>query len=134
MMIIVFYVLIILLILLIGGYFFYLILLKVAKQKAEKLFQTKQQQLDHWQKKLTTQYSHLEQRKQRELNDIAEKNAELSRKQAENLVAINVAEKNYAVAQIKIRAMQKRIDQLQSELYQARKRAERLANKAKNNV
>ncbi len=42
-------------ILLIGGYFFYLALLKVAQNKAEQLLQTKQLQLDDWQKDLTRQ-------------------------------------------------------------------------------
>ena len=48
-----------------------------------------------------------------------------------NLLA---SEKIRHASEIKTDALQKRIDQLQSELYQARKRAERLANKTKNAV
>jgi predicted RNase H-like nuclease (RuvC/YqgF family) len=117
-----------------AGYFAFRILTEKAKQNAEKEFARKNWQLNDMQANLKSQCVEFEKRKNKELNDIIHKQETalaVYREAYKNLLA---SEKIRHTSEIKTEALQKRIDQLQSELYQARKRAERLANKTKNAV
>jgi len=121
-------------ILVLFGYFAFQFLARVAKQNAEKEFSRRNWELQNKEGNLNAQYAESEQQKNKELNEIIYKQetvVAIYRKAYENLL---VSEKIRHRSAIKVDALQKRIDQLQSELYQARKRAERLANKTKNAV
>ncbi len=76
----------------------------------------------------------MEQRKNSELNSIIQKKDEaiiVYKAAFDNLI---ISEKTREAVQTKVNSLEKQIDQLKSELFQSRKRAERLANKAKNAV
>lgn len=116
------------------GSFSYHIMLKMARQKAERLFQNKNQQITQWQSELKSQYDYFEHIKKIEQNSIAKLKAEIIRKQEQSQEMMKAAEQIRESAARTVNMYEKRISQLQSELYQARKRAERLANKAKSTV
>lgn len=116
------------------GYLAFRILTYIARQHAEKEFLTENQKLHQWQANLQSQSALFEQRKNSELNSIIQKKDEaiiVYKAAFDNLI---ISEKTRETVQTKVNSLEKQIDQLKSELFQARKRAERLANKAKNAV
>lgn len=116
------------------AYFTFQFLIRVAKQNAEKELSNRNWQLNNRDANLKSQYAEFEQRKNKELSVITNKQEmalTVYREAYKNLLA---SEQIRHTSEMKIDTLQKRIDQLQSELYQARKRAERLANKAKSAV
>ena len=112
----------------------YHLLYSKAQQNAEQTFQSKHQQLEAWQSDLLSQYAQFQQHKKTEENQIAQKKIELIKEQEEYLVLLQHKEQMNQALQYRIDVLQKRISQLQSELFQARRRAERLAKKLKNAV
>ncbi len=124
----------VIIILILVGYFVFQFLTRVATKNAEKEFANRNWQLNNRQGSLKSEYAEFEKRKNKELDDIIKKQEMALTAHREAYKNPLASEKIRHTSEIKTDALQKRIDQLQSELYQARKRAERLANKTKNAV
>lgn len=118
----------------IGCYIGYFFIKNNLVQKVEKEWQEKNDQLKSWEKSLRSQYAQMEWDSAREKNNISQQKSEAIKEYEKAFSAIKVAEKIRDDSHLKINDLQKRVDQLQSELFQARQRAERFAKKSKNAV
>ena len=102
-----------------------------ANVKIEKNWEKQNKQITALKSQLDDERQVFTDKKIAELNQLSEKETEVLRAHQKTMVILKEAESIRENAKIPIQTFQQRIDQLQLELRNARKRAERLANRSK---